>query len=80
MPTSTPFTIPASNSTNINVEVAPHDQLTYSLTSFNAPNGTIVTFFFTSFVRERLRILELIGGRPSRFRFLFAKRWERIRL
>jgi len=43
---STPtFMIPASNSTNINVQVAAGGNLVYSPSNFSAPNGTVVTFF-----------------------------------
>jgi plastocyanin len=46
---STPtFTIPASNSTNINVQVAPGGNLVYNPANFSAPNGTVVTFFIPS--------------------------------
>jgi len=38
--------VPASNSTNINVQVAPGGDLVYSPNNFTASNGTTVTFFF----------------------------------
>lgn len=38
--------IPPSNSTNINVQVAPGGQLVFNPNNFTAPNGTTVTFFF----------------------------------
>jgi plastocyanin len=38
--------IPPSNSTNINVQVAPGGQLVYNPNNFTASNGTTVTFFF----------------------------------